>query len=441
MNTLRTVKILTVAAVTCNLLLPGLLRCEPFQGNPKFDREITMSFRKADVADVFKAFSQDYGISLVIEDGIEGEITAHFEQTTVGDALDAIVSMAGCGWEQRGGIILVFHSRPISKVFGLDYTLSDSFRAELEGLLSDGGRIVFDPASSGIMVIDAPANVKRIESYLALADPDRQQVMIEASIVEVSLGKDDEMGVDWNRIDYSLLNADGVTGEITQSLAPGASTGTDQQTGWDGFQFAVSHERGSALLRAIATNTNMDLLSAPKIATLNNQKAVIKVTERVPYIKTSTDIAEAGFISTKEETEFEEVGIILEATPQISADGSVFLSIRPEISEVTSWFNGQPVVDSRSVETTIKVGDGQTVIIGGLLRDGVTQTINKVPLLGDIPGLGLLLRSKREVQTKTELLILITPRIVDAGALSQEARTRDAALDRMRDSIRTGLLR
>ena len=413
----------------------------PFSKNPQFDQRASVSFRGVDIVDVLKAFSDDYGINIVIEDGIEGSVTANFEGATVGDALDAILSMVGCGWEQRGNVILVFQSRPIRKVFNVDFTLDDAFRVEIENLLSDTGKLIFDPASSSLMVIDRPLFVETVEEFLSLGDPARRQVMIEARIVEVTLDKNDEMGIDWSRLDQALAGYSDIAGAAVQNLAPLSGGNDGQSSGWEGFEFAVSHERATVLLQAIARNTNLNLLSAPKIATLNNRQAVIEVVEKIPYVKSTTDIAEAGFISTKEEVEFEEVGIKLEATPQIAPDGTVFLRIRPEVSEVTEWYDGQPVVDKRSVETSIRVGDGETIIIGGLLRDGMTQTISKVPIVGDIPGLRIFFRHKTEVVRKTELLIFISPRIVAGDAARAGVEQGEQELDEMRKRIKSGILR
>jgi type II secretory pathway component GspD/PulD (secretin) len=424
-----------------SVLLAGEGLAEPFGAGARLDARISVSFADADVADVLKAFSKDYGINLVVEEGITGKVTANFADTRIGDALDAVLAMVDCGWECRGDIVLIFQSKPIRKVFAIDYAMSEEFKAEISRLLSETGTLAIDPASSSIMVIDRPANVERISAFLELSDSQRQQVMIEASIVEVALGKDDEMGVNWKWLDSKILGLEGVSGTLTQGLAPAGPGASDDEDTWDGFGFAVSHHRASFLLQAIAKHTNVDLLSAPRVATLNNRKAVIKVIERVPYIKASTDIAQAGYVSTREEVEFEEVGIMLEATPQIGPDGAIFLNIKPEISEVTAWFNKQPVVDKRSVETSVKVSDGETVIIGGLLRNGTTQAISKVPVLGDVPGLGLLLRHKVEVDQKTELLIFISPRIVTAESARKDAGSAGERLDRMRSGIHRGLLR
>ncbi len=398
-----------------------------------------MSFKNAPISDVLRAFSRDYRLNIVIEDGIEGEVTANFENVSVGDALSAILEIVGCGWERKGNVIMVAQKKPIRRLFKVDYPITEELRTQIQELLSGDGKVVVDPASSTILIIDLPQYVSTVGEFLKLSAGNTKQVIIEAKIVEVGLDKNDEMGIDWNKIDFSPLGIADVTAEVTQSLAPLPPDPNEEGAGWSGFQFAISHERASFLLQALAKHTNVDLLSSPRVATLNNQKATIKVIEKIPYVRVSTDIAEAGYISTRQEVEFEEVGIVLEATPQIAPDGDIFLTIRPEVSEVTRWFNGQPVVDKRTVETRIKVGDGETVIIGGLLRNSTTQTISKVPLLGDIPGLGILMRHKEEVRRKTELLIFISPKVIPSKSQADVIQETESRLDEMRNQIKPGL--
>lgn len=420
-------------------LLPGSSDAEPFGQDSRFAQRVSMSFNDAEIVEVLRAFSEEYNINIVIEDSIEGKVTANFADTELGGALDAVIDMVGCGWEQKGEIILVFQSRPIRKAFDIDYTISEELLVQIEKLLSEDGKVVFDPASSRLMVIDRPAEVQRVGDLLDLVDPERRQVMIEVRIVEVALDRDDEMGVSWNYMNEAFLGMDDISGQLIQNFAPGASADGSEPSNYDGFEFGLSNDNADFLIQAIAKNSNLDLLSAPRIATLNNQKAIIKAIERVPYVSTKTDIADQGVIQSKEEIEFAEVGIVLEATPQIAPDGGVFLDIRPEVSVVTEWFLGTPVVDERSVETIVKVADGQTIIIGGIIRESTIQGISKIPLLGDIPGLGLLFRYKKDVQTKTELLIFISPQIVSDYATAEQLEIQQTRAREMQAQIKTGL--
>ncbi len=424
----------------------------PLSANP-FDDEalqatVSISFADADINDVLRAFSRDYGISVVMEENIQGKVTANFENVGVGQALEAVLAMVGCGWEQRGDIIMVSQQKPVKRVFHLGYKLDDGLEERLRGLLSDSGQIIVDPASASVMVIDRAANLDRIGTFLGLSELRGKQVMIEARIVEVSLGSDDEMGINWSILDASVFGIEGMTSDWIQNLAPAPrpeETGLGGQTGempdYRGFEFAVSKNNVDVILQALAKDTKLDLLSAPRVATLNNQPAVIEVLEKVPYVSTLTELSQYGSTTSKTEIEFVDVGIKLEATPQLAPDGEIYLKIRPEISEVVEWFSGTPVVDRRTVETTVRVADGGTVIIGGLLKDSILQSISKTPILGDIPFLGFLFRNKREKTIKSELLIFISPTTIENAQMAREIEAREENLENMRRDIKRGLFR
>ena len=447
---------MTMKTFTLWALLVATAACwaAPLSGNPFEDNEalqatVSMSFVDANINDVLKAFSKDYGISVVMEDHIEGRVTANFENVAVGEALESVLAMVGCGWEMRGNIIMVSQQRPVKRVFHLGCQVNEALGEQLTALISDAGQLIVDPTSASVMVIDRAANLERIEAFLNISDLRQKQVMIEARIVEVSIGSDDEMGINWRVLNASVLGIEGMTSDWAQNLAPeprqeestlGSTGGSDIPT-YRGFEFQVSKNDVDFILQALAKDTNLDLLSAPRVATINNEPAVIKVIERVPYVSTLTELSQYGSTTAKTEIEFVDVGITLEATPQLAPDGSVFLRIRPEISEVVEWFNGTPVVDRRSVETTVKVSDGGTVIIGGLLKDITLQSISKTPILGDIPGLGFLFRSKREQTTKSELLVFISPTIIEEEQMAREIEQRQESMDDMRQDIKTGLFR
>jgi len=440
------------APLSASLALALTLAAAPLLGNPFEDNEalqatVSMSFAGADINDVLKAFSKDYGISVVMEANIQGTVTANFENITVGQALEAVLTMVGCGWEMRGDIIMVSQERPVKRVFHLGYKVNEDLQDKLQALLSEDGQLLVDPAAASVMVIDRAANLDRIEAFLNLSDLRQKQVMIEARIVEVSLGSDDEMGINWSVLNASLFGVDGLSSDWIQTLAPEAGeenvdltgTVTNDTPAYSGFEFRASKNDVDVILQALARDTNLDLLSAPRVATLNNEPAVIKVLEKVPYVSTLTELSQYGSTTSKTEIEFVDVGITLEATPQLAPDGSVYLKIRPEISEVVEWFNGTPVVDRRSVETTIKVSDGGTVIIGGLLKDITLQSMSKTPLLGDIPFLGFLFRSKREQTTKSELLVFISPTVIEEAEMAQEIEAREESMEDMRQDIKKGL--
>ena len=167
-------------------------------------------------------------------------------------------------------------------------------------------------------------------------------------------------------------------------------------------------------LRALEIQGKLNILSRPYILTSNNQTATITVGEEVPFIRNTT-YTETG--QTRNTVEYEDIGIILEVTPSINPEGLVIMDVKPEISTTTattvpiSETVDAPVFAKRSAESRVAIRDGQTIVIGGLVQDKETETIKKIPLLGDIPLLGLLFQRREMEKQKTELLIFLTPHV------------------------------
>ena len=162
-----------------------------------------------------------------------------------------------------------------------------------------------------------------------------------------------------------------------------------------------------------AINT-LDLLSMPRVTVLSGREAVIEIITRIPYVQALNTVdTDAGGTATTETIEFEEVGITLTVTPVVQNDGHIRLIVVPEVSEAVDFFNGVPVVDRRKVSTEVMVENQGTVFLGGLFRDNVFKTVDKVPLLGDIPVLGWAFRRTIHRHEKSQLIVQITPYLVD----------------------------
>jgi type IV pilus assembly protein PilQ len=167
-------------------------------------------------------------------------------------------------------------------------------------------------------------------------------------------------------------------------------------------------------LTAAATQGKVKVLSDPKIATLNNQPANINVTTQYPYVTTSIASTAGGAVSSQ--VTYVSVGIQLSVTPTINADGRITLNINPTVSQPSATAptatGGAPGIDSRQAQTTVLIRDGETIVIGGLISDHNEVDDSKIPILGDIPILGFLFRSKHVARTRTEVLIFVTPKIL-----------------------------
>jgi general secretion pathway protein D len=317
----------------------------------------------------------------------------------------------------------------------------------LEGAVT----ITADKLTNSLIIVASPGDYETIKDVIQKLDIRRRQVYVEAAIIEMSLAKSRELGFEFQvpvkssslaeNADVSALGGTnfGTIGNVAASptgvaslngLTIGAIKGTFT---FRGQQFLSV----GALLRALQSDSDVNVLSTPNILTTDNQKAEIMVGENVPFITGQAQTAAtAGQIFTQ--IDRRDVGIKLNITPQITSDDNVRLEIKQEISTVveTAGLNPNtvgPTTSKRSADTTVVIKDSETMVIGGLIRDNVVSSTRKVPLLGDIPLLGWLFKSKTTSVEKTNLMIFITPYIIkneqDAEAIT---RRKNEALEEFR---------
>jgi general secretion pathway protein D len=284
----------------------------------------------------------------------------------------------------------------------------------------EGGKISITPdkATNSLVIMASPSDYRSIVNVIQKLDKRRRQVFVQAVIAEVSMDKLKDLGVQW-----SLLGAasDGKYASVAGAYDP---QGTLSQIAT--ILSAVATSGGSlalptstpanfgVILHALNSNGAVNVLSNPTIMTSDNKEAEIFVGENVPFVTSSTSY-NTGVAQTSN-IERKDTGITLKITPQISEGEYVKLDIYQEISAVKDALNKGAAADitttKRSAKTSVVVKDNQTIVIGGLIQDSDTETITKVPFLGDIPGLGWLFKTSSKERKKTNLLILLTPRIM-----------------------------
>ncbi len=209
-----------------------------------------------------------------------------------------------------------------------------------------------------------------------------------------------------------------------------------------GFIFTLQEEHVTAAIHALAGVANLDVLSRPYILTSDNQQASIFVGQRVPFI-TNSRITETG--QTINTIQYDDIGILLNVTPHINPQGLVTMDVDPSVATLTaqsvpiSETANAPVFAKRSAHSRVAIRDGQTIVIGGLMEDRITKGVDKVPLLGDIPILGLLFRRTTEDKTKTELLIFLTPHVaLQPERLQAISEAEQAATKIVQDAVEKG---
>jgi len=301
--------------------------------------------------------------------------------------------------------------------------------AQLEG----GIKIAADPNINALVIISSYQDYLVLKDIIEKLDIPRRQVFVEAAIIEVSLTKLRELGISLHGGELMKGGSVGVEGMTLGPLSTFVLDPTAIATlsglfgGVFGKPIEITTPTGTtvqvpsfgAFIRALQTNTDINVLSTPHLLTTDNEEAQITVGQNIP-LPTGQVTGVGGTVQTT--VSRSDVGITLKVTPQISESDSITLKIHTEISDVAQ---GPPGIDvnvlgvttsKRSADTTVVVKDRQTVVIGGLVRDDIKETQSKVPILGDIPLLGMLFRSTTKRTEKIDLIIFLTPHIVKTGA-------------------------
>ncbi len=282
-------------------------------------------------------------------------------------------------------------------------------------LLSVDARVEINPMGGLIVVTDRRENLALVECYLEkLQQALRRQVVIEAKIIQVSLSRGFEYGIDWN-----LLASDFIKGgslSLATNFASGA-TGLNVEYKGDPNRKNIL----DGVLDALSTQGNVKVLSSPRISVLNNQSAVITVGREIPYLQWQAQSSGDDQTVIVPEVVTANTGISLGITPQIDADGVIILHIVPVVSELAeyktfSYDNNTfdvPVINTRQTDTIVRVDDGKTIIIGGLISEIDSNNSSQVPIIGDIPLIGNLFRRRKNVDERVELVVMLTPTVVN----------------------------
>ncbi len=275
--------------------------------------------------------------------------------------------------------------------------------------------IIADPNTNSLVIVTLPSNMKTIRDVIDKLDQVAEQVMIETVIVEANLDKTMKLGVEWSFLNNKLFNNPGASG--TGSTNFGLQTATPPL---EGLKYTITHSDYTTFLNALQTDTRFKVLDTPKIFTSNNVKAEINVSQKFPYI-TSQQTGSAGNLLTT--YQFQDVGVILTVTPRITSSGQVTMEVVQAADDLQGFtsFNA-PIINHRQASTTVSVGDGETIVLGGIIRHTLNQVEKKIPILGDIPLFGNLFRSSSRSGGQTELMVFLTPHIVRSTAEAQRIR-------------------
>lgn len=450
---------------------------------PPADAQKLFSFsaKELDVKDALALFARSNELNIVPDPDISGKVTVDFRNLSLEKSMEAILDTFGYFAEIDGGLIRVRKTR--TEFFTVDYirlnrtgngstsanissgsgsssgssiggstggstagglqgisdgtsvSISktdnikfwDELDEQLKSLLSPDGKLAINRMVGNIMVTDRKANVDRISTYVKqIKRALHLQVDLEAQIYEVVFNDEFHLGIDWNNVMGTVekwaISSGGLPVGIPSSRLIVDNPLGGLTPGRPALSLAITKDQSKVVIDALKEQGRLEIVSQPRIRTLNNQAAMIKVGTDKPFFRRSAiSTTTTGPTTVQENVEVQTItiGTVLALTPQISEEGYITMDISPVITRLvdTASSGGDtpstaPEVDIKQTSSLVRIREGTTVVIGGLIQNERHKTERKVPILGDIPILGYPFRGVFENKRRTELVIFITPTIV-----------------------------
>jgi len=399
----------------------------------KLNMQVSPKFVGASIQEVLRVLSRQYSLNMVVGDEIRGSVTVQLDNVTLSDALNAVLKSHGYHYVVDNNVIYVksfdqeINGELSAKVFSLKYLDGFNLKATLEPLLSSKGKIEpliservkeeVNQRSDIIVVTDLWENIRTLENVIQTIDVPSRQIHIEVRLVEVLMSNEKQVGINLpKQVEVSLTGA-----ETTAPISKAQQSSAQQRflSAWyelpeidDNFRWGVlTVDELKAGLDYLARDNNSRIVSNPKVTTLNNKRASIKIGTEIPIQEVSRGVG-GDLISFR----YKEVNLNLDVIPRVNENNLITLDVHPMLEEIIG-FTGpadyqQPITSKREVETTVTVNDGETLVLGGLIKETNTKVVEKVWLLGDIPLLKYLFSTTSTKKEKTDLLIFITPKIM-----------------------------
>lgn len=448
------------------------------------EETISVDFPDEDVRTILRNVADLFDLNLVIPETLQGRTSLKLSNITWRQVFEVVLEQQGFTYVEDRNIIRIksleeLTAEPVdTRVFIVNYARAEELQGSVAPLVDNaaGGRIQVDIRSNALVITERPSRMNKIQEIIERLDKATDQVMIESKFIEITNTDVKNIGVnwaslsgygmsagpfqrEWNRSRSSSSNgsgSDGSTANSTTNTSSGsvdaiqdplvisnsedvsstfsslANVATSAATGRLDTAFFSADEFG-VILSALGTQDDVKLVSNPTVVTLNNTKAKISIGERYP-IPSYTFNAETGQRQL-DEIEYEDIGINLDVTPQVNSAGFINLQIIPEVSSTDRFAIVEnteiPIIESRRTETTIMIKDGFTLAIGGLVENSVTNRDTKVPLLGDLPGIGRLFSSKSDSIEQRNLIIFITAKTLNPDGSTYKDVIDPRVIDRM----------
>lgn len=424
-----------------------------------------LSFENADLRVVLQALAKQAGMSLIIPEDVKGTVTARLVDIPIDKAMKTILESKGYSLVELDGVYQVKSRDAISQeptttqVYQFTNANAKEAKPTVDKLLTKNGNAQLDERSNSLIITDVPSNLAKVMPIIQTLDSATPQVLIETKLMEMTRNPQEAVGVNWQSLasyQVSLASPNAaVTGSgsdntssgrlmagITRSGAPGdigvngmrdfRRGGVLTPIGYVGATAAVPYPFAavldapafSATLSFLMQDSDTELLGSPKVITADNKEAKIRIATQEPIPNFTFNQQTASFVISG--FEFKDVGNVLTVTPHVNKEKFITMDVEPQVSTALTGSNGRsfalpggsvniPLISVRTLNSRVMVKSGHTLALGGLLESNATRSFTKVPYLGDLPVIGDIFRSHNYSKTKRNLLVFITPTIINPG--------------------------
>ena len=399
------------------------VRGNPAAGSGKGigSNRITVDAQGADIKTILRTISDYSGKNIVYGPDVKGEVYVHIKDVPWEEALDILLRAHGYGYREEFGMIRVSELSRLTKeeleivsaerkkddllplmtrIIFVTNSNAEEMRNSLQNIVSQRGKIDVDRGSNSLIINDAEPVIEKIEEMVKSLDKKTFQVDINAKLVDIDVEATRELGIDWGLLN---LHASGFSG----SGSAGVNAGIPSPAASVKFGTVRSWGELNAILQMLEKSNKANIISNPRITTMDNREASILVGKEIPLIVAD----EAG----NPITELTKIGIMLRVIPHVNADRTITLDMHPEVSDLQSESTAQGgvIISTTEADTRVVVRNGETAVIGGLIKNSQTSVKRGVPVLKDIPFLGWLFTASSKADKKQELVIFVTPTIVE----------------------------
>lgn len=417
---------------------------------PYTGEKLSLNFQDIDIRSVLQIIADVTDLNLVVSDTVGGNITLRLKNVPWDQALDLVLKTKSLDKRIIGNVMMIAPAAEIAErerfeletnkqvqelaplkteFLQVNYAKAGDIVALLgtdQGLLSERGSVKSDPRTNMLLIQDTDRNLAKVRKALKKLDIPVRQVMIEARIVTVSTDVSKELGVKWGGgyqdedADNNRFVVGGAVGDVAQAATTGLSTPTSLNvdlgaTSIGASTLAVGFGTNNALLQfeisALESDGKAEVVSQPKIITADGKAAKIQSGDEIPF-----QTVEDGEVSI----EFKEVVLALDVTPQITPDNRLILDLKVNQDSVGEELpNGEVGIVTNEVETQVLVDNGETIVLGGVFKNETSEAVTRVPFFGDLPIIGNLFKHRQRSTSKTELLVFITPKIVEESVTAR----------------------